>query len=83
MANIIIEHPDGRRVGTTTEGFKRLAKTDFEGFEVVGEEGPSDFVVEVPTPRRSRRRPSAKRAPATPATPIAAEVPRETAEAEA
>lgn len=56
MANLIIEHADGRRYGTTTEGFERLRDTDYEGFTVVGEETPADFDVDVPAPRKGRAR---------------------------
>lgn len=45
MSNVIIEHKDGRRYGTTTEGFARLRDTDYAGFKIVGEETPADFEV--------------------------------------
>ncbi len=84
MSDIIIEHPDGRRYGTTSEGFKRLKDTDYDGFTVVGDEVPADFIVTgVPEPKRARRRPAAKRAAAPAAAPIASsETPGAPAEAE-
>ena len=60
MSNVIIEHKDGRRYGTTTEGFHRLYEE--QGFEIVGDETPESFeVVGVPRPKAPRRKPAAKR----------------------
>ena len=69
---VSIEHADGRRYGTTVEGFNRV-HTD-QGFEIVGDETPAAFEVtgipEPKAPRAGRRRNGpAKPAPKRKAAP--------------
>jgi hypothetical protein len=58
-ANVVIRHPDGRRYSVTPEAHEAIYAS--LGFVVEHEEGPDDFVADVPRPRPSRGRPAAKR----------------------
>lgn len=59
MPNVIIRHPDGRRYSVTLEAHAAIYAP--QGFAIDHEEGPDDFMADVPTPRPSRGRPAAKR----------------------
>jgi hypothetical protein len=56
---VIISHPDGRRYSVTLDAYAAIY--ELQGFAIDREEGPDDFVADVPTPRPSRGRPAAKR----------------------
>lgn len=61
MANVIIEHEDGRRYSTSRAGFEKLYAD--QGFKIVGEETDASFQpVGIPTPKAPRRQPKAKKA---------------------
>lgn len=61
MANVIIEHEDGRSYSTTHEGFKALYEP--EGFQIVGDETDASFEpVGIPRQKAPRRSPRPKAA---------------------
>ncbi|MHB8398434.1 MAG: hypothetical protein ACYDCI_05795 [Candidatus Limnocylindrales bacterium] len=65
---VIIEHPDGRRYSVTPAAHRDLYEAD--GFAVVGEETPADFIATgIPAPKRPRRRPTPKRVAPTVSEP--------------
>lgn len=60
---VVIEHADGRRYSVTRESQAAL----YPDFRIVGDETPTDFLVDVPAPRKARSH--ARRKDAAPITP--------------